>query len=505
LQLVAFSLAALAMSWQVWAAAAVFAWPALAKQPEFPGVTCPPWWYAPEKPQHALQYNGLVDLKPACFNISADERPHQVYVIGDWGGVLYGTWVAPADHRSLQFKAHHRQFVKGVDDLAQRKVAQSMMDHAALDNLDYVLNVGDNFYWGGIDATCGRFDQFDGGKQWQHIYEDMYGGALEGKQWLSVLGNHDWGGWYYLSAWDQTIAYTWGAPGSKDRWFQPSLYYKTRAIYQADVHKGSAEEGFVVDYFFVDTNMFDAFDPETDEMHNICGVSHNAEHKGCAGTGPGNPGECKMWFIRIWKEQCSWLAGYLEASVLTSDWQIVVTHFPPLWGMDFWQGITKKYGVDMMITGHTHHQQYWRQWNNPLDGTAVIISGGGGGITSEEVPNEHGWDDEYGFFKLEMHRNEIIVRMVSHGGQLRKEDRVYQIPPSYHVPDMKVSPVFMPVNVEDENTKPEVNEHHEKIKAATKGEKVDDLLAQLEAQRLEMMKGQRQLREEPRRGSENWL
>ena len=66
------------------------------------------------------EYNGLSDLKPACrwphgmkrleisgFKLNGDDdRPHSVYVIGDWGGVLYGgSWVAPADHRSNKFKA----------------------------------------------------------------------------------------------------------------------------------------------------------------------------------------------------------------------------------------------------------------------------------------------------------------------------------------------------------------------------------------------------------------
>eukprot|EP00434_Breviolum_minutum_P034536 symbB.v1.2.030572.t1/scaffold3463.1/size92345/2 len=60
-----------------------------------------------------------------------DARPHSVYVIGDWGGVLYGgVWVAPADHRSQKFKGHQRKFVKGADDSAQRKVAEAMMEHA---------------------------------------------------------------------------------------------------------------------------------------------------------------------------------------------------------------------------------------------------------------------------------------------------------------------------------------------------------------------------------------
>eukprot|EP00439_Symbiodinium_sp_Y106_P026009 s381_g3.t1 len=114
------------------AVALVSALTAQANRCDGPQVGCPPWWCPPKKPKHALYYNGISDIAPACFNLTEDDqRPHTVYIIGDWGGVLYGgVWAAPADHRSMQFKAHHRQFVNGVDNLAQQKVAKSMMQHA---------------------------------------------------------------------------------------------------------------------------------------------------------------------------------------------------------------------------------------------------------------------------------------------------------------------------------------------------------------------------------------
>eukprot|EP00442_Polarella_glacialis_P058732 CAMPEP_0115057658 /NCGR_PEP_ID=MMETSP0227-20121206/5889_1 /TAXON_ID=89957 /ORGANISM="Polarella glacialis, Strain CCMP 1383" /LENGTH=435 /DNA_ID=CAMNT_0002442503 /DNA_START=150 /DNA_END=1457 /DNA_ORIENTATION=- len=361
-------------------------------------------------------------MKPACFNHSkGDPRPHMVYIIGDWGGVLYEEqWVLPADRRQKQFKDHHRPFIKGADDCAQQKVAEQMKNHAERDRVDYVLNVGDNFYWGGLQTPCGQdFGAPVAQGQWQHVYEWMYDGeGLKDKQWLGVLGNHDYGGWNYLSGWDQNIAYTWGGPGSTWRWFQPALYYKTQAIY----------DDFKIDYFFVDTNVFDAFDPYAVPGHNICSMAKNPENKGCGKTGPFNVWQCKWWFIKIWNDQMHWIEEELTKSNRDGvEWQIIVTHFPPMWGTDHWQHLTLRFGIDVIIAGHVHLQSLWEQGGtNMLGDTAVIISGGGGGITSEKEPNVDGWDDQYGFMKLEPRKDEIIARHFSHGGILRKEINVHQ-------------------------------------------------------------------------------
>ena len=43
-----------------------------------------------------------------------------------------------------------------MDDNPQILVANAFKARAALKDPSYILNVGDNFYWGGIEKTCGE-------------------------------------------------------------------------------------------------------------------------------------------------------------------------------------------------------------------------------------------------------------------------------------------------------------------------------------------------------------
>merc|ERR1712194_270168 len=58
---------------------------------------------------------------------------------------------------------------------------------------------------------------------------------------------------------------------------------------------------------------------------------------------------------------------------------------------------------------------------NFLRPTAWIVSGGGGGITSEDIPSEDGDDDQYGFFDLTLSKKVIEIQGISHGGFLRTQ------------------------------------------------------------------------------------
>ena len=112
-------------------------------------------------------------------------------------------------------------------------VAAIMKKVAAKVHPKYILNVGDNFYPGGIEAYCshGGSDacSYLSTGQWDEMWEKIYDGPDLGKlEWWSVMGNHDWGGSDTFSrAWDQQIAFTW----HHDRWLMPALYWERKVLY----------------------------------------------------------------------------------------------------------------------------------------------------------------------------------------------------------------------------------------------------------------------------------
>lgn len=374
-------------------------------------------------PLHATDFNGVA-LPDVCFlNPSSNtDGKHHVLVIGDWGGIIRHPWnntvAGPiaADHRDdKHFKNHYRPYVFDVDDFAQRKVAQQMQQRAMAYDPDYILNVGDSFYWGGINIKCGApaYRCADITGQWKGVFEEMYTGqGIDGKQWLGVLGNHDYGGFMFTAGWDQLIAYSWmtNAP-SKQRWVIPAQYWKVKVIY-AD---------FSIDYLFVDTNVFDTWLPDADQRHNICSREHNPAGSTCGIMGPVSAEDCSRWFKNLWTAQLAWMESALTESV--ADWQIVVVHHPPegMWGVSDWARLCPTYGIDLIIAGHRHRQEIHgpESTHNELKPTAYIVSGGGGGITAENTPDHRGEDDEYGFVDLTLSKQEIMIEAISHSGEIR--------------------------------------------------------------------------------------
>lgn len=361
---------------------------------------CSEHFTPPAAPQWATDHNGI-QLPDVCIR---KKGPHYVQVIGDWGGLMSPNGPIPANQRKAN------EFMQGVDDCAQARVAKQMLKRAQARSPDYILNVGDSFYWGGLETMCGTpANQVIPTGQFQWVYEKMYEGAnFSGKPWLGVLGNHDYGGYAFNKGWDQIIAYTWGGGG---RWVVPAQYWRQIVHYP----------GFSVDYYFLDTNVFNAQDLDIDPQHNLCSEQHSGADANCGFEGPKSLADCPHWFAKLWETEQVWLDKHLSET--EADWQVIVTHFPPRWGMQvIWKPLVEKHGVDLILTGHTHNQElHHMEETNPLKPTAWVVSGGGGGITSEHSPSLDGNDDQYGFFELTLTKEVILIQGITHGGQLLVE------------------------------------------------------------------------------------
>mmetsp|Transcript_2876 Transcript_2876/g.6516 ORF Transcript_2876/g.6516 Transcript_2876/m.6516 type:complete len:563 (+) Transcript_2876:71-1759(+) len=410
-------------------------------------------------PETAMGYKGK---HWPTTEISGINEMH-IFLIGDWGGldgtldtaenrpemIAYDWGRQPGPSvfpRSRWNKPHterlcgHKQFVEcfntrgappcipdcgyveGVDDQPQLLVAEAFKERAALVDPQYILNVGDNFYWGGIEKTCGTpMNQisYPTKHQFDQIFEGVYQGpGLSEKPWFSVLGNHDWGGFKFDNGWDQQLSYTWFS----DRWVLPAPYYKTTIVYK--------DLDFDVDYYFLDTNFIDAMPPEEDPSHNMCSSKNNNPDATCASTGgPESVENCPHWFAQLWDEQKVWVRDLMGQS--TATWQIVVTHFPCGHEQEFYRQLRAK-GLDLLITGHRHDQELWtpdQHWKNHM-GMTCIVTGGGGGITSEATPNPNNTVDwygeaQYGFYDLTISKTQILVESINYDGTLLLTHTVY--------------------------------------------------------------------------------
>lgn len=397
-----------------------------------------------DPPKSPFQYNGIEWPK---MTIKGTDTKH-IYAIGDWGGLA---GMLPHGKKIVQYQggasrgphimgrsrtdpiSHDRTcstpemqecfgsngtncpkrcgYLPDVDVPAQSLVAEQMRKRAKAKTApDYFLNVGDNFYWGGIEGKCGETPMWKvsdiTNAQFKWVFEMIYHGeGIAGKPWFSVLGNHDWGGREMTAAWDQQIAYTWVS----DRWVMPAPYWMQTVEYP--------DQGFTMEYFMLDTNTEDAeADVNANPSHNICSTS-NAEGASCAKVGgAASIHECHDWFLKLWNDGHEWMTKKLINS--QADWQIAVTHFPCNHLNDEWRDAHLKYGLDLLVTGHTHFQMfYWAP--EKIGGMECFITGGGGGITSENnVEPNNPKDHMYGFFDLTLSKDEITIESINWKGNV---------------------------------------------------------------------------------------
>jgi len=340
------------------------------------------------QPKSPTEYNGAT-WPEGCI----DANEGNFFVIGDWGGEFKMGRVSP-------FRWLKRSSSNHIDRKPQQMVADRMKETALINPPSFVVNVGDNFYPAGVSRYCdSRFPWTDAkiSFQFRSVFEHMYKGpGLSDKEWFGVLGNHDYGGHKYDQGWIQSIYYTWVGK----RWTTPAQYYMRTVRFQE----------YTADFFFIDSNVANAYPPGNPT--GTCSSKHSK--KSCARnnpTGPTDPQDCYRFFQKLWADQKAWLEEKLSQS--TARWQILVMHHPPEYFAGYFFELAARHGIDMFLVGHVHTQT--RHYGGPGT-TALIVSGGGGGICSEGLPNKQGWDDQYGFVDVKITHDFLEVRMHSHGG-----------------------------------------------------------------------------------------
>jgi len=108
-----------------------------------------------------------------------------------------------------------------------------------------------------------------------------------------------------------------------------------------------------------------------------------------------------------------------------ADWQIVVTHFPPERKKNAFKDfkyIGDKCGLDLIVSAHRHQQELHdandHAWVQKLSGIPYVVTGGGGGVTSERYPGDN---TQYGYMDMTIAKDQLKIESFNFFGNKKGE------------------------------------------------------------------------------------
>ncbi|XP_069021984.1 tartrate-resistant acid phosphatase type 5a isoform X1 [Embiotoca jacksoni] len=240
--------------------------------------------------------------------------------IGDWGGLPYPPYITAVQKTTAQ---------------EMGKVAEQM-------GADFVLALGDNFYYKGVDSVDSP--------RFKDTFESVYTAKSLNIPWYVIAGNHDHAGNVKAQ-----IQYS----KMSDRWKFPSYYY------ELNFHIPNTRKTLTI--IMLDTVM-------------LCGNSDDFEDE--KPRGPANEVEANRQLI--------WLQERLARS--KADFLLVAGHYP-VWSvsehgpthclLQKLHPLLNKYKATAYLCGHDHNLQYLED-----SGVGYVVSGAGNFLD----PDIRHWD-----------------------------------------------------------------------------------------------------------------